>query len=698
MTFRVFRPLFTRYPQCKRLQYEYRYIKIVTDTLWLYNHLQHFTGGSGNIFMLLESVAVFFTSASWLRILLDSMIFLPIYLTHRSHELPAGEHLIAIPLTLVARDILFFFVPDILITFLSDSAIICLYFWWLHAYNPKLAFAKLTTIAISVVSVVLGISYLLMPGTSFLQILMNLSFLGSVIWFGVIIFNFSIYNTQDSEFLIQNRFAMIIIFIVTRIFLLFQSDINSPFAQWVFIPLSMVPHMFLVVRYLQFYTAQSIQRDEFNTSYINSLFDFMRTIGNAMTERIEVKSVLNFVIKSITSYLSGDAGVVMLRDSSEGVLRVGSMQGYFPPPFPVPAIVKTKLTGVQKFFENTPIKIGETVLGECAATNKPMFIRKAADDPRMENNTKDDTLLISSIILAPLIVNKEVFGIVALMRRKRDNLFNDADFERARIFIEYASLTLDSLYNYSQLLEKQEIEREVNIAATIQKKLLPTRTPKAISNMVAAFSKAAKGVSGDYYDIIPLNAAGKFALVICDVAGKGVPASLIMVMIRTIIHTIGGARKNAAEVVSWINRGIAGRVDIERFATLSYMTYDPVSNDMEYSNAGHHPIMIYRAASETIEKIDSPGLPIGLERDSEYHLVKFHLDHDDVILTYTDGILEAMDYRSEQFEEERLQAALRESTHRNPKEIVDHIRKRVDEFVGQAKQHDDMTLIVLKAQ
>lgn len=649
--------------------------------------------------MNFDVLAIFFTSPSWLHMLLDLLIFVPLVMLARAHDdLPAPKVLVSIPLILIVRDLVYFFLPHPLVMFLSDSSIVVLYFWWLDAYNPRLARARFSTVLLGAATLVVAGLGLALPYLLPFQLLYNVVIAGGIAWLGIVVFNFSAYNTQYSDFLVSSRFPLIITLLVSRLLLLFQQDINTPFSLWVFYPLSLAPHVLLAARYLQYYTKQAVERDKYNNAYINSLFDFMRTIGNAMTERIEVKSVLNFVIKSINSYLSADAGVVMLRDSAEGVLRVGSMQGFFPPPFPVPPVVKTKLTGVQKFFENTPIKIGETVLGECAAENRPIFIRKTVDDPRMASNSQDETLLISSIILAPLIVNKEVFGVVAMMRRKRDNLFSEDDFERARIFIEYASLTLDSLYNYSQLLEKQEIEREVNIAASIQKKLLPTRTPRSIASIVSAYSKAAKGVSGDYYDIIPLNAAGKFALVICDVAGKGVPASLIMVMIRTIIHTIGGARKNAAEVVSWINRGIAGRVDIERFATLSYMTYDPVSNEMEYSNAGHHPIMIYRSASQSIEKVDSPGLPIGLERDSEYHLVTFKLDRDDVILTYTDGILEAMDYRSEQFEEERLQAALRESVDRSPKEIVEHIRKRVDEFVGQAKQHDDMTLIVLKAQ
>jgi sigma-B regulation protein RsbU (phosphoserine phosphatase) len=374
------------------------------------------------------------------------------------------------------------------------------------------------------------------------------------------------------------------------------------------------------------------------------------------------------------------------------------MDEYFPPPFEVPAMVKTKLQGVQKLFESTAIPLGETVLGKIAAENKGYYCRKVIDDPLLASNAKDDTLFISSFIGVPLIVNKEVFGVAAIIRRKKDAFFTELDYDRSKIFVEYASLTLDSLYSYSQLLEKQEIEREVSIAASIQKKLLPGRMPKQIQAMVAAFTKPAKGVSGDYYDIIPLTRAGKFALVICDVAGKGVPASMIMVMIRTIVHLIAGSAKNAGLVTTWINRGISGAIDVERFATLSYMMYDPTSKTLEYSNAGHNPAVLYRQKTGQLDRIDSPGLPVGLERDSVYTNVRQQLAPGDVLMLYTDGIIESLSASGEQYEEERLQSVFKAHIHESAKQILDAIMDDVNRFVGNGKQHDDMTLIIFKAQ
>lgn len=647
--------------------------------------------------MFFDYMSSFITSSSWLRLVLDAVLFALFTVMAKIYKIPLAKGLWYLPLVLAGRDLLSFFVLHPMFFFLSDGALLCIYTWWLHSYNPKLVPARLFNIVTALVVAVATVLSFVLSNFAVSYIVMAIYGLAATLWFTVLISNFSVNNTQGVEFLVEIRLPLVVMFFATRLLLLIEFNIQTPFAQYVLAILAYTPHFFLLFRYIGYFAKKFEEREKYSSTYINSLFDFMRTIGSAMTERIEVKSILNYVINSITKYINADSGVVMLKDGHDGVLRIGAMEGYFPPPFEVPAIVKTKLTGVQKFFENTPIKLGETILGECAASNKAIYIRKTSEDPRMQSNIKDDTLLITSIIAIPLIVNKDVFGVISIMRRSKDSLFTDLEYERSRVFVEYASLTLDSLYNYAQLLEKQEIEREVNIAATIQRKLLPTRTPKAIANMVHAFTRPAKGVSGDYYDIIPLNAMGKFAMVICDVAGKGVPASLIMVMIRTIIHTIGGAKKNAAEVVAWINRGIAGRIDIERFATLSYLTYNPQERLLEYSNAGHHPVLLYRSGTGIVERIDSPGLPIGLERDSEYTLVKVYLETGDTLLSYTDGIIEAMNYRGEQFEEERLVQIFEEHVLKSPKELIDIIRSAVDGFVGQAKQHDDMTMIVLKA-
>jgi len=640
----------------------------------------------------------FYTSPVFLRLAIALFLLVYTYNLKKYYILPFSNGMLAIPLILIGRDILSLFVNLLPVYILSDAAILIMYVMLLESYNTEKRAIQVFTIVTVAVNVVILTLQILTGFPVVLTVLSLLFSMATVIWFSSLLTAVSYYNSANADFIVNNRAIMMVMFIVARFFALVNWNVASDFSQYIMIPLGMLPYLYFVIQYHLHLHALSKEREQFTSDYINSLFDFMRTIGSAMTERIEVKTVLTYVIKNLVQFSGADAGVVLLRDAHSNTLKLEIADGYFPPPFEVPPVVMSKLQGVEKMFESTHIKLGETILGKCAADNRAVYVRKVVDEPLMAVNSLDNTLFISSFMCIPLLVNKDVFGVLAICLRKKDYLFTELDFERAKVFAEYASITLDSLHSYAQLLEKQEIEREVSIAATIQKKLLPGKMPKAIQNMVAAYSKPAKGVSGDYYDIIPLTRAGKFALVICDVAGKGVPASLIMVMIRTIVHLIAGSTKDTSLVVKWINRGIAGSIDIERFATLSYMVYDPVSKILEYTNAAHHPAMHYKSRTKQIERIDSTGLPVGLERDAPYQQVRIKLEEDDVILVYTDGIIESLNTKGEQYEEERLKEVFLSHITKTPKVILDAINTDVDGFVGSAKQHDDMTFIVFKAQ
>ena len=646
---------------------------------------------------MIASLTGFLQSPHWFRIILGLFGYVFVLSIRGKYQIPFESGLTRIPTIFIFRDFLSYFLPIAGIIYLGDFIFLSLLLFWVNGYTDTPLKDRGLVIGYILVLGLLELFGQVFGIPGIMNLVQSLLLLILSVIIGVRMNNLTTYNTRDPAFIIQNRVSIFLYLALPRAFLAFAPNLEGAFVQYVLIPISILPFFFILLKYQDFFHTQFIDQDQFNTTYINSLFDFMRTIGSAMNQKIEVKSILNYVVRTVVQHTSAEAGAVFLREESENELRLAVVEGYFPPPFPVPAIAKAKLSGVERYFENTPIAVGETVIGEIAAELKAIYIRNTSDDPRMEVNTQDDTLAISSFIGLPLIVNKELFGVLSIVNRTRGKFFSPLDNERFKIFAEYASLTLDSLYNYSQLLEKQEIEREVNIAGEIQTKLLPGRIPRAIQTKVAAFSKPAKGVSGDYYDIIPLTRAGKMGYVVCDVAGKGIPASLIMVMIRTIVHLVAGSTKDPSRVVTWINKGIAGSIDIERFATLSYFTYDPDTRELQYSNAAHHPLMIVRKDSRTIETLDSPGLPIGLERDAEYESRSLRLEPGDAVMVYTDGIVEAMNPQGEQYEDQRLSKVLLQHVHLQADELLEAIRTDIDNFVSHARQHDDQTMIIMKA-
>ncbi|MFA6507126.1 MAG: PP2C family protein-serine/threonine phosphatase, partial [Treponemataceae bacterium] len=227
--------------------------------------------------------------------------------------------------------------------------------------------------------------------------------------------------------------------------------------------------------------------------------------------------------------------------------------------------------------------------------------------------------------------------------------------------------------------------------------LQPKRVLDAASATFGSFSAPARGVSSDYYDVIPVR-RDRIYLVMGDVAGKGVPASLIMVMIRAILHLLVGAAKDTATILNWINRGITGKIELDHFATLQILVLDPTTGKCEYANAGHRPPIIWRKSTGIVQHIDTKSVPIGVEKSNEYTASTLTLEDGDILLMYTDGVVEAVDPAGRQYGMTGLNAILEKHNDLSSKEIANMVREDVHTFIGNARQHDDQTLLTVKVK
>jgi sigma-B regulation protein RsbU (phosphoserine phosphatase) len=245
--------------------------------------------------------------------------------------------------------------------------------------------------------------------------------------------------------------------------------------------------------------------------------------------------------------------------------------------------------------------------------------------------------------------------------------------------------------------EMTDIEREASIAADIQKTLLPRRLPEFANASFGAFSIPTRGICGDYYDIIPFR-HDHLCLVIGDVAGKGIPSSIVMVMIRSILHLVTSAQKDIATIANWVNRGITGRIDMDHFATLSLLSFDTGTGSLEYSNAGHQPLMIYRKKTDAIETIDLKGVPIGVERTTKYEYRTLAAGNGDIVILYTDGVIEAMNQSGKQYGVKSLAQVIQGNANLTAKEIANKVKMDIQDFMGSARQHDDQTLLLMKVK
>ena len=431
---------------------------------------------------------------------------------------------------------------------------------------------------------------------------------------------------------------------------------------------------------------------------LESVLDFMLEINNSISIESNMDKVLEIVIESAVKNTAADAGSVFLVDEiDQSMIKQKIAIGLLPPLFIVPPGYSDNMEKLVDIVHSTPILIGESIIGKAVERGRNYFIRDALAEESMKQNHKEGTLLyISSLMVVPLIISGRVLGTLVLAKTHPDKKFTDIDYNHIRTFSDYAALTIDNIYNYHELIEKSELHREIRIAADIQKNLLPGTIPDTKGLSFAAFTEAARGVSGDYYDFFRLS-KNKSAIIICDVVGKGVPASLLMIMIRTIIRLAASQKRDASQILTILNKAIIGRTEADQFATMSFLIYDESKREVAYSNAAHLPLLMFKNEEDSFLEIDTPGLPIGIESTVSYEQKIITLEKDDILALYTDGITEARNKNNKEYSQYSLQRVIKNEARLSPAKIVDSLKLDLKNFVGDRRQHDDQTLLILKA-
>jgi sigma-B regulation protein RsbU (phosphoserine phosphatase) len=265
-----------------------------------------------------------------------------------------------------------------------------------------------------------------------------------------------------------------------------------------------------------------------------------------------------------------------------------------------------------------------------------------------------------------------------------------------------------------ELRKKERLDRELEIGAEIQLRLLPRQCPKIQGVELAARCQTASRVGGDYYDFIPASydqlrskrdggsESGKWTLAIGDVMGKGVPAGLIMTMTRGMLRAEVLNGHSPARILQHLNRVMyADLENSNRFVTLFYSEYDPQTRLLSYSNAAHNPPLLWQAATKTIKRLDTLGMLIGLDADTHYQDAQVQLQPGDVLIYYTDGFTDAVSQSGERFDEENLTSAFKWACQHfdHPQDILEYLFERVQQFIGpENRNSDDMTLIVMRVE
>lgn len=434
-------------------------------------------------------------------------------------------------------------------------------------------------------------------------------------------------------------------------------------------------------------------------SRLDALKDIMQDIANSVESEkaVDIDQFYDLIMELAIDSTQADAAMILLPDPEDPqYLTIGKSAGFFPLPVTLPTRVQSDEESIIQYYKNHPLKIGETPYGKAAETQKPLLIKDNAVTQEMEiNSNPDNHFFIKAVMIIPLVVSRRLFGVLALCKKTPESGFSDLDFAYMRSFGDFVALTNDTLLKYLELLKKHELTREIEVAADIQKSLLPQKMPDIKHAQIHGFSYAAKGVSGDYFDVFMID-PNRMAVIVCDVSGKGVPASLLMIMIRTVLRTISAPGKNACRILTELNRAITGRLGADRFATIGFFIFDQKAMEISYSNGAHHPLYIFRAEESRFKMFDTDGLPLGIDINAAYGHKKIKVYKGDYLVLYTDGISEARNAEGDELGNARLLRFVAKNSDLEPKKMSDKVKKFLDQFVGTAKQHDDETFLAMR--
>ncbi len=338
--------------------------------------------------------------------------------------------------------------------------------------------------------------------------------------------------------------------------------------------------------------------------------------------------------------------------------------------------------------------ISTTVRDRVLREKTSILVRDAQMDQNLRQHMSIVEQKVRSILAVPLQTNDRVIGLIYLDSPNHIREFSREDLNLLTVMANVAAIRIE----HARLNEIEEAERamakEMQQAAQIQQGLFPATAPQSPGVDIGAKAVAARHVGGDYYDFIVFP-DGKIGMMVGDVAGKGMPASLLMSSLQARVHVLFETSDHLGEKIERLNKATCANLPGNRFITFFMGIFDPQTGEVVYTSAGHNPPVLVRARGG-YELLGGGGLVLGILPMAKYEESRITLEKGDVLVMFSDGVTEAPDPNDNEYGEERLANLVAELSLRPAKEIVDAIHKSVHEFTQGAPPADDITVVVAR--
>src|SRR2546422_6688141 len=377
---------------------------------------------------------------------------------------------------------------------------------------------------------------------------------------------------------------------------------------------------------------------------LRMLLDITKTISRSLY----LDEVLNVVRDTLDSLIPYDAaGIYLVKCSRPLAERDGEPDETCV--FHTEAVRGYDIADLQELR----LKMGEGLIGHVAVSGKPYIARDVRNDPRYINARARTR----SELIAPIISNDVVIGVFDLESDEL-NAYSKDDLEVLMLLASQVAIIIEKVMLHDQLIEKQRLETQLEVARQVQLELLPSRDPQVEGFDISAYNFSTEEVSGDYYDWVRIY-DDQIGIVIADVSGKGVPAALLMAFLRASLRAATHIGYAPHISMSKVNYLLWESIERNQFVTAFYGILDATNRTVAYCNAGHNPPFLMEVDG-TVHFETRGGVPLGMFRDTRYYEYFATIEPGQVLVLYTDGVTEATNQAGEEYGSQRLVEAVRQ--------------------------------------
>jgi len=429
------------------------------------------------------------------------------------------------------------------------------------------------------------------------------------------------------------------------------------------------------------------------------VFDFLHSLGEAFSTDLRPDDLHRLIVENLIRILDCHGGALYTVDRDGLGLCARFISRSCPPLMEVPPHILQQIENtpqaLQSYLRLHPVQPGEGLVGKVWRDQDAILL--LPHDSRL-TPLRDTTLKTNSAMLAPLLFARQNLGVIAVANGPMSNPFSETDFSTFKAIAEQSAFALYNAMIYLMADEKKRMDSDLQVAQEIQRILLPSTSPTLRNYDIDGINLPARQMSGDYYGYIRV-APDRWGVAIADVSGKGVPASLIMAMCRSVLRGQAIGKTSAAEVLNQVNRQIYPDIKEDMFISMAYLLLDENGNDITLCRAGHDAPLLYEAKTQTIRKLNPPGMALGIDSGDVFERVTrdftLQMETGDCLLLYTDGVSEALDSKGNEYGLNRMIQCIQSSAQKGALAIRKHLTDDLMAFIGNHPQNDDITLVII---